>query len=161
MSEKKVVVRNVAIAIALACLLIGIGTGFVIAYATFGNVITKYNQLKADYDNLQANYSLLDAVKGFVFDNTIKVTVQIERGELWVEAKGIVTNIGNVTISKIYVFIFVYNKDGSLNAEYPYDTVIITNLNPSETNSFNVSFTGIYKGAIFDYMFKTFAIGNY
>jgi hypothetical protein len=162
------------IAIVLVCLLIGIGVGFGIGFSVkiqsffvdYGALNTRYNQLKTDYDNLnatyyqlnttynelQANYSRLDAVKGFVFDKTINVTAEIEEHSWYDTFKGNVTNIGNVTIPKIYIFIFFYKPDGSLST---YNSETIENLYPNETNSFY--FDVYYE----DYTFKIFAVGNY
>lgn len=120
----------------------------------YSNLNTTFNQLNTTYNDLKANYSRLDAVKGFIFDKTINLTVKIEKYSWYDTFKGNVTNIGNVAIPKIYVFIFFYEHDGSLST-YPYHSETVENLYPNETNSF---YFDVYKE---DYTFKVLAVGNY
>lgn len=155
-------------------LIVGVGVGYSISLAQvsslqsdYDNLNTTYNNLQSDYQNLetnyndlnatyyelQGNYSRLDAMKGFVFDETLNVTVKIEEGYFYDTVKGNVTNIGDVMIPKLYVFILIYKADGSLYTEY---SRTIENLYPNETNSFD--FSSVLDE---DYTFKIFAIGNY
>jgi hypothetical protein len=76
MNEKKVITKNVTIAVALACLLIGVGIGFVVEYYILNAEI---DQLTKDFKDFEAYTSKMRAVKYLIsgYNSTVGLIPEV------------------------------------------------------------------------------------
>jgi len=110
-----------------------------------------YNELREAYEKLQDDYDILNNA-GLVF-NGLKISDLKKEAGWRYRVLGNVTNVSNKPMSKVYVILFVFNPDGSLDYYY---TRTIENLAVNETNSFVFSYV-----LEEDQTFKVIAVGSY
>lgn len=110
------------------------------------------NELNQTNQELCINYSILTNVE-LVFNglkiSNLKVGDEHDRGSVL----GNITNISNELISKVYVILFIFNANGSLDN---YQVRMIENLAFNETKSFE--FPHVLEK---NQTFKLFAVGSY
>ena len=111
-----------------------------------------YNELKEAYERLQEDYEILNNA-GLVFDGLKISDLKREEGWIWDSVLGNVTNVSSKPMSKVYVILFVFNPDDSLDY---YSTRTIENLAVSETNNFE--FSDVLEE---DQTFRVIAVGSY
>jgi hypothetical protein len=108
--------------------------------------------LKQTHQKLYINYSILMNT-GIVFDrlkiSDLKVKSDFDRNSVL----GNITNISNGTMSKVYVILFIFNTNGSLDN---YQVRTIENIAINETKSFEFSHA-LEKNQYF----RIFAVGSY
>ena len=98
---------------------------------------SQLTSLTSDYNNLMMRYSALEKTKVFVIDDRLKVAVFTEAQlatAAWV--RGEVTNTGTTTMQRVYVLLFRYKTDGSLEKLELPPTVLL-NLAPQATGYFS------------------------
>ncbi|MDO8567729.1 MAG: hypothetical protein Q7R57_03325 [Dehalococcoidales bacterium] len=103
---------------------------------TSASTQSQLNSMTSDFNNLKAQYDALQNAKLFVVDNNLKVSLSTEAqlpGIVWV--RGEVNNAGSVTAQKVYVLIFRFKADGSLDKMDLPPTVLL-NLAPGTTGYF-------------------------
>jgi len=108
--------------------------------------------LNETYQKLLIDYQTL-VNAGIVFDGLKISDLKIEKGYYWDLVLGNVTNVSNKSMSKVYVILFTFNLDGSLDYYY---TWTIENLAVNETKNFEFSFV-----LEENQTFKVFAVGSY
>ena len=121
--------------------------------AELGSLTQSYYQLEFCYDDLELRYMSLEKVKQFVVDETIQITFSMEEeimGLRWIKAR--VTNIGDSAIKKLYIVVFRYNPDGSLD-KMDFPPTVIDDLGVNEVSYFSFPSAGE--------PFKIMAIGDY
>ncbi|MBS7634650.1 hypothetical protein KEJ34_04025 [Candidatus Bathyarchaeota archaeon] len=110
------------------------------------------NELNQTHQELYVNYTILTNV-GLVFNglkiSSLKVKEDYDRGSLL----GNVTNMKNELMSKVYVILFIFDINGSLDN---YQVRTIENLAFNETKSFE--FPHVLEK---NRTFRLFAVGNY
>lgn len=116
------------------------------------SLASTYNELLEDYRKLQEDYAVLENA-GLVFDGLKVSDLKVEKGGLWLGVLGNVTNVSDRPMSKVYVVLFTFNPDGSLE-DYHVET--IGNLAVNETNSFEFPYV-LSEGQTF----KVVAVGSY
>mgnify|MGYP001626403931 CR=1 FL=1 len=110
------------------------------------------NSLNQRYQKLLVDYQIL-ANAGIVFDGLKISDLKVEEGYFWDSLLGNITNVSNKSMSKVYVVLFTFNPDGSLDYYY---TTTIENLAVNETNSFK--FSSVLEK---NQTFRVFAVGSY
>ncbi len=118
--------------------------------ATYQALLSKYQKLLEDYQELMEKYEYLQRV-GLVFGGLNITDLKVVRHY---DVIGNVTNISNRSMPEVYVFLFVFNDDGTLR-EYHVDQIY--NLWPGETNPFEFRYVLDRE----DQPFRVVAIGNY
>jgi hypothetical protein len=111
-----------------------------------------YTQLETAYEELEKAYELLNAA-GLVFDG-LRISDLKVVNYWYFDVVGNVTNVSNQSMSKVYVVLFTYETDGSLDYYY---VETIENLAVNETNTF--SFWSVLDHE--DQKFKVLAVGSY
>lgn len=152
------------IASSLIFLVVGIGIGCGVSYTVYQPMVleveSEVSNLNAMYDKLEANYTFLKSI-GYTFNNTIQITdittdIPLAPLETWCYVSGEVTNIGEITIKKLIIFVFQFYPDGSLVSSYP-SWKSLENLYPNETLKFKISIGNAVEGQ----KIKILAVGNY
>ena len=112
-----------------------------------------YNELRIAYEKLQVDYDILKSA-GLVFDG-LKISDIKKEKEVsgWYSILGNITNVSNKSMNKVYIILFVYNRDSSLDH---YSINIIESLAVNETVRFEFQ-----EDLEEDQTFKVIAVGNY
>jgi|GEM_PF-6912045 len=101
----------------------------ILTYYNYNNLSLEYSSLKADYELLKQNYSNLQSVKGVFEDKRLKVTSEaipeFYNGKLTgYTVRVTVVNVGNEPLEKVYIWLFIFNKDNKLirdDYDYAFD----------------------------------------
>ena len=112
-----------------------------------------YNELRIAYEKLQVDYDILKSA-GLVFDGLKISNIKKEKEASGrYSVLGNITNVSNRSMNKVYIILFVYNRDGSLDH---YSINIIESLAVNETVRFEFQ-----EDLEEDQTFKVIAVGNY
>lgn len=149
MSEKKVVGRNVAIALGITCIVLAIGlVGAVMNYTSIisekDNTIASLNSEIANFqekiDDLNATYTWLKhhSFTYWIVGNDINISnVGIFENFIFI-INGTATNIGTKPLKEVYVYAILVNPDGTKDfSPYRYD--VINDLYMGETATFRIT----------------------
>lgn len=149
----------------IVCLLIGTGIGYSVSLSQismlqsekslleseFSTLTTDYNNLNTTYSSLNSTYYELQRLyeqleeayellntAGLVFDGLRISDLNVTKEWLWTSSTvtGNVTNTSNKTMSKVYVVLFTFEPDGTLDYYY---VRTVENLAVNENNEFEFS----------------------
>jgi hypothetical protein len=130
--------------------------------ASYNQLLNDYNSLNSTYYNLQKTYEQLEKAyeilntAGLVF-NGLRISDLNVTTEYWwstyYDVMGNVTNISNQSMSKVYIVLFTFEPDGTLDYYY---VRTVENLAVNESNDFE--FSGVLEE---NQKFNILAIGNH
>jgi len=122
---------------------------------SYNSLNLTYYHLQTAYEQLEKAYELLNTA-GLVFDGLRISDLNITKEYWWTtyyDVIGNVTNISNQSMSKVYIVLFTFEPDGTLDYYY---VRTVENLAVNESNDFE--FSGVLEE---DQKFNILAIGNH
>lgn len=152
MNGKKVVGRNVAVALGIMCIVLAVGlAGAIVGYTSIlnerDNTIASLNSQITEKDSqissLNASYNWLrqHSFTYYMVGNDINVSnIGIWKKPWWSDwtINGTLINVGDKPIKTIYIYVIFVNPDGSKDFS-PYRYAVINDLYMGETATFSIN----------------------